>query len=779
MPRWESVPPLPKRVRTAEPVATEAGTDPAEHLLRVALTHPECVGGAVLEPEGVRPRIRLDMNVEMPLDMKADGISSSGVRTCEPVVLKLPAAYPWQSPSFYLREDFPRNFPHLMPFAATPRPCLVEGDQDEYFLQFGLVEYGIFHLVEQLAIWLRKAAISGLIDPVQGWEPMLRRDFRDVVEIDADTARNVVTKNGGWIAWKGRFFRRGAPETCLNVAAETWVSSKGETTPLMQKPDNSTFTSRRTDPDASLGNTVVGVVWPDKNPDGTPRISATYLPESVATLSDLRARAAELGCGRGLETFLANVERSFAGMFLLAPIPIGIVLCVRRPIHLIDSTSDIELLPYVVEIRANKNRTSLFAGGDDEPVAPALHYQSLTAALLQTLSGVPERPALAMLGCGSVGSKLAIHAARAGQNIAAVSDESSLRPHNMARHALGAELVGTNKAEALAKELSGFGMAPFVHSGDLSVDLRDPERSKQIIPKAAGAAINSTASLSVREALVSAATSRLRARLFEAALFGRGRGAFLLADGKGHNPSHCDLIAELYATLDDERAAKLLFDPAGGLAEIQIGQGCGSLTMTIDDARLSAMTASLSQEISKALDTPTQEGLIVIGTADDDNPSTQWTRYIVPAFETVAIAGSDGWQLRLSRRVADRIRAEAKAYPSVETGGVMIGLTSARLKTVTVVDLLEAPADSRRTPVLFVLGTGGLQSAIRNRHEQSGRTLFDVGTWHSHLRDEGPSSTDWKTAADLAAERAPPSILLIATPARFHALISPRKDGDG
>jgi hypothetical protein len=321
-------------------------------------------------------------------------------------------------------------------------------------------------------------------------------------------------------------------------------------------------------------------------------------------------------------------------------------------------------------------------------------------------------------------------------------------------------------------------MAPIVNRGDLSVDLRDPERSKLIIPWAA-AAINSTASLSVREALMSAATPRRRTRLFEAALFGRGHGAFLLADGKGHNPSHCDLVAELYATLDDERAAKLLFDPAGGLSEIQIGQGCGSLTMTMDDARLSAMTASLSQEISKALDTPTQEGLIVIGTADDDSPSTQWTRQIVPAFETVVIAGSDGWQLRLSRRVADRIRAEAKAYPSVETGGVMIGLTSARLKTVTVVDLLAAPADSRRTPSLFVLGTDGMQSAIHIRHEQSGRTLFDVGTWHSHIRDQGPSSTDWDTAADLAAERAPPSILLIATPARFHALVSPRKDGDG
>lgn len=756
-------------------MASEAGIDPAEHLLRVALTHPECVGGAVLEAEGGRPRIRLDMNVEMPLDMKADGISSSGVRVCEPVILKLPAYYPWQSPRFYLREDFPRNFPHLMPFAATPRPCLVDGDQDEYFFQFGLVEYGIFHLVEQLAIWLRKAAISDLIDAEQGWEPMLRRDFRDIVEIDADAARNAVTRNGGWIAWQGRFSRRGAPGADLDGAVETWISSKGVRTALVLKSDDTTFTSHWTDSDVSLGNTVVGVVWPDKNPNGTPRVSATYLPESVTTLHDLRARAAELGCGRGLETFLANVERSFQGMLLPQPIPVGVVLCVRRPIHLIGSTSDIELLPYVVEIRANKNRKSLFAQADKEPVAPAMHYQSLSAALLRTLSGVPARGGFAMLGCGSVGSKLAMHAVRAGQDIVTVSDKSWLRPHNLARHALGAEHVSSNKAEALSKELVGFGKAPAVHKGDLSYDLRDPEKVKQIIPKATGAVINSTASLSVREALVSAATPRLRARLFEAALFGRGRGAFLLADGEGHNPSHCDLIAELYATLDGGRATELLFDPAGGLAEIQIGQGCGSLTMTMDDARLSAMTASLSEEISSALDTPTHDGLIVIGTADEDSPSTRWTRYVVPAFETVAIAGSDGWQLRLSQRVANRIRAEAKAYSSDETGGVMIGLTRARLKTVTVVDLLEAPADSRRTPTLFVLGTDGLQSAIRHRHEQSGRTLFDVGTWHSHLRDEGPSSTDWKTAADLAAERAPPSILLIATPTQFHALVSSRK----
>ena len=129
--------------------------------------------------------------------------------------------------------------------------------------------------------------------------------------------------------------------------------------------------------------------------------------------------------------------------------------------------------------------------------------------------------------------------------------------------------------------------------------------------------------------------------------------------------------------------------------------------------------------------------------------------------------GTDGWTMRISADVADLIRREARHFHNVETGGVLIGTASARQQFVMVVDLLDAPRDSKRFAGLFVLGTEGLQAAIHKRHDESGRTLFDVGTWHSHLRDEGPSSTDWTTARDLAAERAPPSVLLISAPKRF------------
>lgn len=743
--------------------------------LRMALRHPACTDGRVLAPADGQSRLELDLRVEMPIHFKPDGISSSGVRLIEPVAVTLPVSYPWQSPRFALREDFPRHFPHLMPYSATPRPCLVDGDQDEFFLQFGLVESGLFHLVEQLASWLSKAATSDLINPVQGWEPMLRRDFRDAIELDAAAARAAVDKKGGWQVWKGQHFRRGPDDGALSGSVEAWVQTRGEVTPLIRKPADGSFTFRRLNEDIATGNTVVAIIWPDKGADGRPFVSATYLPECVATLADLRTRAAELGCRRGLDGFIANLERSFQGMSLPRSIPVGVVLCARRPVHLIGTTSNIELLPYLIEIRADDARSTLFPQGEAQPVSPATHYQSLSRSLLASLSGTPERSGLSLLGCGSLGSKLAMHAARSGQAVTAVSDQGALRPHNMARHALGSSHVASNKADALAKELDGFGLAPAVFKDDLSVGLRDHAGRAVILPPSAEIGVNTTASLAVREALTAVAGPKLKHRLFEVALFGHGRGVLILADGRRHNPSHADLMADLYATIDGTPEAELLFGSGEGLSTVQIGQGCGSLTMTMSDARLSLMAAAAFLQLNRLIDAPTDGGRILLGTRDDATGMLNWRNSEVSAFETVPIQGSEGWELRLSPRVANRMRAEAARYTTVETGGVMIGCASARLKSVTVVDLLDPPSDSRRSADLFVLGTDGLQAMIQNRHQRSGHTLFDVGTWHSHLHDTGPSATDWRTAADLAAERAPPSVLLIATPKRLHALIAQQK----
>ncbi|ATW03229.1 MAG: Mov34/MPN/PAD-1 family protein [Parasphingorhabdus sp.] len=744
----------------------DAGPLHAEKLLRIAAAHPEFASGKIQDDK----LVRIELKVEMPIAYKADNISVTGVRTVEPVMLHLPDDYPWKSPRVTLRDDFPRHFPHLLPGPNTspPRPCLIDGDPDEFFLQYGLVEYGVYNLIEQLAVWLRKAAIDHLNDPAHGWEPMLRREMRSILICDAQAARKTVTKSGGCVIWGAEYIRYGK-----GGSAGFLITSDAERKPLDRK-DKNQFAYSEAD---GRGNTIAAVIWPDKQPDGRPHICDQYSPEDVSMLGDLRRRAKIYGCSRGLDMLLSNLDRRWNKRVLGATVPIAIILCVRRPFPLVHSDSCIELLPYMLEINPCENRTELIGGGEDGPVEPIAHVQSLTGELLRTMSDVPERPSLAILGCGSVGSKLALHAVRAGQSITAISDAGWLRPHNMARHAAGADRVFSEKADALAKELFPFGQVPAVNNGDIAAGLRTESIRPNLVPKNTGMAINATGSLSVREAIAASAVPRERTRYAEAALFGKGRIGYLFVDGKGHNPSHCDLIAEFYASCDDPEAMKLISDPDFGLEQVQIGQGCGSLTMAIDDAQISMMTAGLFRQIGHSCDQLANEGLLVVGVSEPDTPATRWQRRLVAPFETVMIEESGGWQLRIAPQIADRIRSEAKDFHSAETGGLLIGLSSERLKTVTVVDLLNAPPDSTRSASLFVLGKEGLKDAIEQRHEMSGKTLFDVGTWHSHLSDEGPSVVDWQTAADLKVDRTPPSVLLIVTPRRFHAILG--KDNNG
>lgn len=764
--------PLPTRARTAD--TTQPGSalrDEAERFLRTARAHKSCRAASVASVASDRAEITLDLHVEMPLHMKVDGVSPNGVRAEEPVLAVLSSSFPWSVPEFFLRQDFPRSLPHLQPDPETdlPRPCLVDGSQREFFFQFGLVEAGLFHLIDQLALWLRRAALGTLIDPAQGWEPALRRDLEGYLVMNAEAARALVDRRGGYRCLDAAFHKVGPAQGFLNGEARAFVSATPEPKPL-KRDDTSLFTSGPTE-HGLRGDTVVAVIWPDKLPSGRDFVADEYLPETVRTLGDLRHRAGELGCSRSFEGFVSDLERCFAGFNMKYPVPLGIVVCARRPCHLIGSNSAIELLPYLIEFRAAQDRTSLFAKGDAEPVALAQHLDRPNAALLRTLPGAPEISPSAVLGCGSVGSKMAMHLARAGAEITAVSDRSNLLPHNMARHALARAPLPSPKAEELAAELNRLGQKPLIHLGDLVSDLPDREKRRSIFPPGTSIAINTTASLAVREALSVLAARDLKPRLVEAALFGEGRGGFLLAEGQKHNPTLNDLAAELYALADHDPLRALLFHPAHGLSEVQIGQGCGSLTMRMTDMRLSAMTAGLAEEIVRIAGESSAAGEIVVATTDPDSPQSNWRRYAVPPVLTVPIDGAEGWTVRLSARVAAAIKEEIDRWPAVETGGVMIGQCSARLRAITVVDLLPAPPDSVRSAARLVLGTQGLRKAITARHEMSGRTLIDLGTWHSHLSDEGPSPLDRTTAAKLARERPPPSALLIVTPNRRYGLM--------
>lgn len=730
----------------------------AEHFLRVVSQYPYVVTAGITGVADNEAVLALELAVELPNAARMDGQSNTGVRAVEPVEVVLRDDYPRRCPSYRLRPDFPLSMPHLAPGdgKSRPVPCLVDGSPDEFFAQHDLVDAGIMAIVDQMCLWFKRAAIGRLADDEHGWEPINRElAFHEVVFDRENLLAKHIGKDAGDVWLRSNYVKRLFQIDGENILG-VWTSraiapKKGDLTTFP-------FTYELAD---KPGTTVTAVLWPNEK-----AISRDILPDDVANLGQLEARAEAYGMGNQFRQLVTGLENRFLDKWTTEPIPVVVILCVRRPFHLMGRASSIELLAYCFRYHRPKAAKPSPALTKDSPVFAAKQVDMPSPTLFQNVSGAPELPATSIVGCGSVGSKLAMHLARSGARILAVTDNGMLRPHNMARHALARNPVPMFKAPELAAELGALGTAPASHIDNVIAALGNPADLRRIIPDATGLVVNTTASRLVREALSACAAGKTKARVTEVALFGRGDGAFVLAEGSGGNPSLSQLEASLYATVT-KRERQLLFDPDAGLTQVQIGEGCGSLTMPMTDARLSAMTAMATEELARMA--PTVTGGFAVGVRDRTGFTTSWRRIDVPAFHRVKVEGGD-WTLDISDDVVRRIRDEIAAYSAVETGGLMVGTCNSRLRAITVVDILPAPEDSKRSAALFVLGTRGLKKLVGQRYRESGGSLFDVGTWHSHLADQGPSALDWKTAKSLAEERPPPAVLLICTPKRFLAI---------
>ena len=181
-----------------------------------------------------------------------------------------------------------------------------------------------------------------------------------------------------------------------------------------------------------------------------------YLPESIYSLHQLLERAKEYGCYEPLRNGLVSLCWAIKEASLNMPIfPIFIILCVRRPCVLIGDDSSLELIPYVVECHVEDTQLPLSESAirirKDSPVFPLGHRHALTSNLLRRMSGgtdtMKDGP-IVHIGCGSVGSKIAMHLARSGHGPFKLIDKAAFSPHNVARHALipVSEVPGQPKA---------------------------------------------------------------------------------------------------------------------------------------------------------------------------------------------------------------------------------------------------------------------------------------------------------------------------------------------
>jgi hypothetical protein len=705
------------------------------------------------------------MKTEPPNSWRAAGESPSRVRAIEPVTFWFGPNYPVAAPTVRLRVDFDRSHPHLQPNdpGDLPEPCLIAGSPREL-----LRTRGILGLVEQLAEWLERAAFVQLIDPTQGWEPTRRDHIVDVIVADGAWVTGLPTRSGGCHALPMRYFAGLAD----NGRATYWATLK-RCEPVPIAPDlTDSFRFQQGDGFRS-GDGFALVAWSGKKPDGDPFVAGMYRPETVSTLDELLARSGELGMREHLEPKLTLFQTRFTSTRMKVPVPLAVLLLARRPYPVIGTQSEIEICPYMIELSGG----DALSAGSGKIVRPAAHREDIAVPLLRRASDDTDTRLVkwTLIGCGSVGSKIGLHLARAGRAPAVVVDSSNIQPHNYARHALYPKESGSDyaiavpKAMLLNEALAGLKQAATVHCGDVVGHMM---RTKSLAPLAERdmfAVVNTTGSATVREALSSPALTGERPRVIESCLLGLGRVALMTVEGPAANPSTVDLIAEAYSAI---HARKELRGAVFGrvATEIAIGQGCSAATLPLADARVSMFAAAVADRLVKLQrdGLPADGGRLLLGALKHDGISTDWIER--PVLPRILVGGGHA-QVRISPTVDAEINAEIARRPGSETGGIIFGRYCDVTDTFHVVGTLPAPPDSKFSAEEFVLGTQGLRPVLADLIEGSGGALYPLGTWHNHLMPSGPSPKDMGTAILLSGMQFFPLLMLIHTPNGYRVLV--------
>ena len=709
--------------------------------------------------------------VNLPSEWRRQGESPSGVRIREEVRFEFSSGFPMDPPQLSLRFDFNRNLPHVQPWLAggRPVPCIHDGDLTEL-----LHTEGVAGILNQTAVWLERAALGTLMDPDQGWEPVRRDFFEDVLVTDAEQIQGFVDRRGGFRFMKIEYLKLPGIDRPPVIHGQITSGS----VPINPKTVGGMFGEAVIGGELQmrLGKSLALVVWPGKHPSGKPIVNDEYLPETVSSVDGLKERAALYGCRSELDSGLNLLAGCVSGWQGRSSCTMAVILLARRPFDVIGSASPIELCPYVVEVGSPR----LFADGGATVVRAAAHRDVISRELLARMAGLEpstERPSWTLVGAGSLGSKIALHLARAGNGPSAVVDRSRMAPHNAARHALvptkgDMQMLWTDaKARLLSEAMSGLNQTATPITADVVRMLLSGKDARHAWSGKSWTVLNATASPAVREAF--GASDTIPIRIVETSLFAGGAVGAITVEGPDRNPGTTDLMAEFYAILQEHlELGSIVFDHDASVSRQSTGQGCGSLTMTMPDGRLSLFAAGMSEYLlARQRDgLPEAGGEVLIGRLSEDGIGLIWRAFQVPPVIVVRTANGGAWRVHIHARAMARMQNEASRWPNVETGGVLVGRLSEVARVAHVVDVVEAPEDSRRACNEFVLGATGLRRRLREYSESVDWSLYCLGTWHSHLAPGGPSAMDRATAEAVALARLTPSIFLILTPTGFHAL---------
>lgn len=706
--------------------------------------------------------VAMELRIDLPTRGTFEGID---IRRREPVLLQFDQRdFPGRAP--FARSDR-RDFPvdrvsHLNPVGTGEAPwlCLHRGSIDDWFAEHSIRDY-----VERVRSWYRDAAAGRLMREDDAFDPtrIATSDRTMIFSARAMNAAVLLSWAQSKAAGHGFAFVSAGGDAvahtgwAANVAlsVRSFILPEPDAKMLEIARDLNALTLERDD----CPRSTIGIyAWTRPQP------VATYFGNLPASYAELVAFADRLGIP--LEAAIDDLIAADAQLLQGIPVALGILR--PRPVH--GTASPLEWLCFAI--------LSEDAPRPEDTVISLSHREPLTPAFARTLSAAKpcaglERPLV--IGCGAVGSKLALHLARAGFVSQRLVDHASLTPHHVVRHGLLGDSLGQPKArglsEAIARMYPGRDDLDTEHIVSMSSDvLADAAKleDRSIL-------IDTTASAAMHGELVRAALPP-GLRVCRAEIADEGRLGVLAYEGPDRNPRLDDLQAHLFGLArSDARVASWLQGAAKDrpdLEDIQLGLGCSSATLRISDDIVSAHAAAFSRTLRRLA--AQDQGHLLLACEREDSASRELIA--VPPVVVLPASGRVDWSVRLSAGALASMRQLLAAHGRKETGGLLIGYVNAKREIVYITHALDPSRDSLGTEDFFVRGSQGYPQAVKEIESKTGGLLGYVGDWHTHPDGPArPSALDHKALAAIDRSLRPagiPGLLLIVSATAVIAVMS-------
>lgn len=350
---------------------------------------------------------------------------------------------------------------------------------------------------------------------------------------------------------------------------------------------------------------------------------------------------------------------------------------------------------------------------------------ALTNALAREASGITMDTSEfsgVLAGVGALGSTLADIWYREAWGTWTFVDPDYIKPHNLARHNTKHFQVGQYKANAvkqMVEEIYFDGYAKAFAIVDSATNWSNVQLKTSI--ETADLVIDATTTLAVPREFALAPLKRA-ASVF---LTSSGYGAVLLLEDSKRNIRIDVLEAQYYGAILNNSWGEQHLN--GHQGHLWVGAGCRDVSMVIATELLQVHAATLARQVRLRCDE--YDAAILVWHVEPQLGAIGANLVSVAAPLTVIV---DDWRIIWNVNLREKVRQFRSASLPNETGGVLLGYTDQKSRSIFVVDTLSAPPDSIADPSGFIRGIQGLKEQINLAQTRTANVVSYIGEWHSH-----------------------------------------------